>query len=448
MNGFYSNDASQRDATHSYGVRQDCCGRPGFTLIELLVSAAIAMSVMGVVASLFALFGRSASNGQSIVDMSGRMRTAADKLSQDLKGLTVRLLPPANPESATGYFELIEGPVNDAKSSQGDCDDALLFTTRSTTRPFVGRYRSSQLESPVAEVAWFSKASPTQVVSGLTLYTIYRRQLLVTAYVGAEPFFVNGRDTNNQIVGVLPAAYNNYDLSLRVDPVTSALVPNSLADLTLRENRFCHSGVPPVFSSISSSSVFDSTSGREGEDVVLTNVLAFDIRVFDPKAPTRVSSVTTPASGSTPSTTVINTVIYPTDPGWEAGTVAAAPAPSIVGGFVDLGTGSGTTQGSATNTTQTSVLTSPSSNAPFVTTYDTWSTHYESNGIDEDGDGIVDRGTNGVDDNGDLAPDDPSEAEYPPPYAVPLRGIEVRIRCYDPSSKLVRQVTVRQIFSR
>ena len=442
MNGFYSNDASQRDATHSYGVRQDCCGRPGFTLIELLVSAAIAMSVMGVVASLFALFGRSASNGQSIVDMSGRMRTAADKLSQDLKGLTVRLLPPANPESATGYFELIEGPVNDAKSSQGDCDDALLFTTRSTTRPFVGRYRSSQLESPVAEVAWFSKASPTQVVSGLTLYTIYRRQLLVTAYVGAEPFFVNGRDTNNQIVGVLPAAYNNYDLSLRVDPVTSALVPNSLADLTLRENRFCHSGVPPVFSSISSSSVFDSTSGREGEDVVLTNVLAFDIRVFDPKAPTRVSSVTTPASGSTPSTTVINTVIYPTDPGWEAGTVAAAPAPSIVGGFVDLGTGSGTTQGSATNTTQTSVLTSPSSNAPFVTTYDTWSTLYESDGIGDD------LGSNGVDDNGDSAPDDPSEAEDPPPSAVPLRGIEVRIRCYDPSSKLVRQVTVRQIFSR
>ena len=230
MNGFYSNDASQRDATHSYGVRQDCCGRPGFTLIELLVSAAIAMSVMGVVASLFALFGRSASNGQSIVDMSGRMRTAADKLSQDLKGLTVRLLPPANPESATGYFELIEGPVNDAKSSQGDCDDTLLFTTRSTTRPFVGRYNRSPLESPVAEVAWFSKASPTQVVSGLTLYTIYRRQLLVTAYVGAEPFFVKGRDTNNQIVGVLPAAYNNYDLSLRVDPVTSALVPNSLAE--------------------------------------------------------------------------------------------------------------------------------------------------------------------------------------------------------------------------
>ena len=296
----------------------------------------------------------------------------------------------------------------------------------------------------MAEVAWFSKASPTQVVSGLTLYTIYRRQLLVTAYVGAEPFFVNGRDTNNQIVGVLPAAYNNYDLSLRVDPVTSALVPNSLADLTLRENRFCHSGVPPVFSSISSSSVFDSTSGREGEDVVLTNVLAFDIRVFDPKAPTRVSSVTTPASGSTPSTTVINTVIYPTDPGWEAGTVAAAPAPSIVGGFVDLGTGSGTTQGSATNTTQTSVLTSPSNSkyADLVTTYDTWSTLYESDGIGDD------LGSNGVDDNGDSAPDDPSEAEDPPPYAVPLRGIEVRIRCYDPSSKLVRQVTVRQIFSR
>lgn len=38
------------------------------------------------------------------------------------------------------------------------------------------------------------------------------------------------------------------------------------------------------------------------------------------------------------------------------------------------------------------------------------------------------------------------EAETSPPYPYPLRGIEVRIRCYEPSSRQVRQVTVRQTF--
>jgi hypothetical protein len=33
-----------------------------------------------------------------------------------------------------------------------------------------------------------------------------------------------------------------------------------------------------------------------------------------------------------------------------------------------------------------------------------------------------------------------------PPYPVPLRGIEVRIRCYEPSSKQIRQITVRHTF--
>jgi hypothetical protein len=78
--------------------------------------------------------------------------------------------------------------------------------------------------------------------------------------------------------------------------------------------------------------------------------------------------------------------------------------------------------------------------------YDTWSTHYESNGIDDDGDGTADEGTNGIDDNSDGVIDDALEAETSPPYPVPLRGLEVRLRTFEPTSRQVRQVTVRHTF--
>jgi hypothetical protein len=79
-------------------------------------------------------------------------------------------------------------------------------------------------------------------------------------------------------------------------------------------------------------------------------------------------------------------------------------------------------------------------------TYDTWSTHYEANGVDDDRDGLVDEGTDGVDNNNDGVPDDPDEAETFAPYPVRLRGLEVRIRCYDPASKQIRQTTLRHSF--
>jgi hypothetical protein len=80
-------------------------------------------------------------------------------------------------------------------------------------------------------------------------------------------------------------------------------------------------------------------------------------------------------------------------------------------------------------------------------TYDTWSLHYEFNGVDDDGDGVIDEGTDGVDnDSPPNVPDDPAEYETSPPYPVPLRGIEVRIRCYEPTSKQIRQITVRHTF--
>jgi len=88
---------------------------------------------------------------------------------------------------------------------------------------------------------------------------------------------------------------------------------------------------------------------------------------------------------------------------------------------------------------------------PTVPTYDSWSFHYEQDGIDQDralgGWRVaVDQGTNGVDDDGLRGVDDPEEREAPPPYTEPLRGVKISIRVYEPGSRVVRQASVIQDF--
>ena len=72
--------------------------------------------------------------------------------------------------------------------------------------------------------------------------------------------------------------------------------------------------------------------------------------------------------------------------------------------------------------------------------------HYEFNGIDDDGSNGVDQGTNGIDNNSDNVVDDLAEFETAPPYGVPLRGVEIRIRCIEPTSQEVRQITIQHSF--
>ena len=419
----------------------------GFTLVELLVASAIALTVMGAVATLFGIFGRTASQSQAIVDLTDKIRSVAWRMRQDLAGVTVELTPWTRPESNSGYFEMIEGTAKDSDAANGspniaaDMDDVLMFTTRSTSGPFVGKFDSNTIESPTAEVAWFCKTAANQPVSGLTLYNLYRRQLLVTAYVGVEPFLSG----NNSLPGTLATAYATYDISLRLDG--TALYPNALSDLTKRENRFLHTTTFPYafLSATAPNATFDGTA-REGEDIVLSNVIGFDVRVFDPEAPARQRNGFT---------------LYPGDPGYGTASLAGSK-----GSFVDLG---GVARTSTPVPSRTLIgdtfapagATAMGSNGMYVSgtsqtwvsgaslaypTYDTWSMHYEFNGVDDDRDALIDEGTNGLDDNNDGLPDDIGEFETSPPYPVPLRGIEVRIRCYEPSSKQVRQTTIRHTF--
>lgn len=406
--------------------------RNGFTLVELLVSSAIAVSVIAAVASIFAVFARTASNSQAIVDMSGRLRAASNLLRQDLLGSTAPLTPPLAAESGAGYFEIIEGPASDAfriagssrvaitgtDSIQGDVDDVLRFTTQSAT-PFLGRLAAAQIESPIAEVVWSCTPATYQPVPGLVLRNLYRRQFLIFGHVGVSPF------VNNVLTGSsLPAAYDSFDVSLRVDPrASNALVPNSLVDVMRRENR-APTGL-----------VFSSASGRQGEDIVLTNVIGFDVLVFDPDA--------VPRQGGTGAN---QPAIYPHEQGYSTLTISG----SARGGFIDLGclVGTGVTPTILSGTGATNSGLAKTA-VTGTATYDTWTTSRELDAVNDDGDSLTDEGADGADIAGVGIvglPDDEDEQERPPPYAKPLRAIEIRIRCYDPTSREIRQVSVRHQF--
>ena len=416
--------------------------RRGMTLVEMMVATTMTLIIMGIVAQLFGMMGKSVSGSRSTMDMSGQVRGVAHQLRMDLSGITVETLPPVSPERDSGYLEIIEGPMNDISNGltqlTGDCDDVLMFTTRSLDAPFTGRYWTgaavSMMESPTAEVAWFCRRSPVAALSdGTVLYTLYRRQLLVMEYVGLNPFLLNGNSIPYTAIAAL-----DYDLSLRREGAN--LFPNSLGDLTKRENRFLHNSAGTItaaafpfdVSGLVTAAGFNghltgaASDGqqRDGEDVILTNVIAFDVKVFEPYA-------------------------------------AIVGGSGIRGEYVDLGGVGGAVQnvGIAFPAAGVAGFSTPGvrvSNAPrngtlALPTYDTWSTHYEANGLNEDNDTsggspLIDEGTNGADDNADGVPDDPTERETSPPYPVALRGVEIAIRCYDPQSRQVRQVTVRHTF--
>jgi hypothetical protein len=244
-------------------------------------------------------------------------------------------------------------------------------------------------------------------------------------------------------------------------------------------------GINPALNAVTGS---PTPPQRLGEDVILTDVLAFDIRVFDPTVALAVSG---------------NVALTPSDPGYTP-----PSPPTAFGGFVDLGYGGCTSSSRPLNgpLVNTPTLASHFSAYPNAAawyminttsgpgpgsvftqaakllpqTYDTWSWGEEQNGIDDDQNGIIDQGTDGLDDDttigqGSSATSAPNgivddapqitvpyingtpptvtngtisagERETLAPYPFPLRGVQIKIRVYEPDTRQVREVTVVQDF--
>ena len=337
----------------------------------------------------------------------------------------------------------------------GDIDDVLLMTVHNPSEPFVGRLDATNpaaqvAQSPYAEVVWYCR--PVPATSNPRLYTLYRRQRLVLAHPGASPFVANtnpaalndntaapGVDdgTSTPFPNTAPVALlNSTDVSCRVE--NGRLVPNTLGDLTKREHRFLHSGnFPYVFDPNSADLMLGGA--RLGEDIVLTNVIAFDVRVVDRNAEVRRAITNTGADA-----------VIPGDAGWEK---LEETDTVEYGAFVDLNWGQQTNplpftsqllmDGNDFRGLGVAIRNGVSTNLLQRATYDTWSTHYEGNGLDDDGRYGADQGINQMDDNNNGFVDEPEEGETRPPYPTRLWAIEVRMRCYEPASRQIRQVTVR-----
>ena len=181
-----------------------------------------------------------------------------------------------------------------------------------------------------------------------------------------------------------------------------------------------------------------------GQDVMISNALGFDVRVFDPGAPIRAGDA--------------GEAVVPGDPGYLAGFTATNPpptknqlliSPQIIGfgAFVDLGYGIRSAfPNQCYNWSDFSGRPETKSQLPFnpggatthpatkagIYEYCTWSTHYERGG----------NAHSGFDNDDQHGVDDVGERSTCPPYPVPLRGIQVRIRTWDPDSRQVRQVSV------
>jgi hypothetical protein len=398
--------------------------------------------MMGAVITVFGFIGERVTDSRGIIETNQRLRSAAHRLREDLTSITVDAIPWQRPESGQGYLEILEGPLRDAYDASGsinllpggDTDDLLMFTVRSEGEPYRGKFGIGFIESNTAEVVWYVR--PTAgVVTNPPTYTLCRRQFLIVPQAALDAESPRPDET----------FYDRYDVSARITgPKRGDVAANTLGDLTKRENRYKHGpGIPnpqafpfrvnidtPVTGIRAS---FPPGHAREGEEVVLANVLSFNVQVFDPGVAIR-------ANGSA--------ALEPSDPGYR--NMSAAGAGPARGAYMDLGEPVlGSVFGAIDPVAGVKSRLAPSSG---YSTYDTWSFHYEHDGIRQPGAQLpgIDAGTNGLDDNANnpatVGVDDMSERETSPPYPYPLRGLRVKIRVYEPGSKQVREVTVVQSF--
>lgn len=434
-------------------------------------------------------------------------------------------------DSATNEIVTTNGASTDG-GGLGDFDGILALTVKSQGDPFRGRVfnvstnRHETIESEYAEVIWYAIENPADGSLGEPgMRTLYRRVLLIAPWLELpELTSLPGGNIDEQILYF----YQNFDISAQIYQVqvdgtlvpnmSSRLVANTLADLTKRENRFAHrlnidqtslawpfimdqrairffgDGTLANLSSPLQPFGWPPSSGpvdRLGEDVMLNDVLAFDLRVYDPGAPQIVRNAG-PPNGD---------VLEPSDPGWNVfsqneivgfgayvnlgwdpgsalsmdpsgtGTLDPAASNSYTGPFANYVTKYTYNYGDSAQPTEVPL------NGPkplfkdprqpgwhplrptglvfgYPAVYDTWSFHYEHDGLDQDNDGIIDEGANGLDDP--ITPGDPlsavngvddiGEYETSPPYDTPLRGLKVILRAYERDARQIRETSVTHTF--
>jgi hypothetical protein len=424
--------------------------RLGLTLVEMLVAMTASLILFGAVLTIFDILGETVSKSRRTGRLEADLCSLRLQLQQDLAGITANrdakgLLCEVDSGSVTGYFNAIEGPNSDlidylldypppvpagpfnrdsnapgptAQSDDrivGDTDDMLFFTARSAANaPFLGKAGATTVSASQAEVAYF--CTPTPRTSSPRLYTLHRRQLLITGGTNSP---------HNMPFTTWKSFYSQYDLSARreLDGSGNSIVRlNTANDLQQRRNRFAHdplcSGTNLALYPLAPrhpDNVLALTDSRANDDVIATNVLAFDVRLLDPLAVERQSpnllrmqpsdQLYANAANVATSTAVYGDLGFNSFVAFHNGNAA----PGIFSGY---GRAGHILAGSATTSR----------------TYDTWSSFYRTNNQDDDG-------QNGADDPGER-----------PPYAEQVAGIQVILRLYDADTRTVKQATITSSF--
>ena len=424
----------------------------GLTLVEIMIALTMTLIVLGAMMSAFRFASEKMQEGRGVMEMANRLRSAEDLLRNDLGNLTVDPRPYTEAASPNGFLAINEGRFNDASSGAagtsylGDIDDSIGMTVRSADgRRFRGVRNNGAgpvvIESTVAEVWYFTTLndvsdSAVAATGDPTLVQIedsvrlHRRALLIRPDLGVLVSNLPLDDPDPTVDDVDSFVATN-DISVRVEVEPDgeySIVANSLADLALRRNRFAHLAPTLTASNFPNSPTALMTLARlkpNGEDILLTDVAGFDVRVYSPNAEVqRVGGL----------------LLEPGDPGY----VAAGTGGPEVGAFVDLGYKN--TAFTPAETEWFATLPTLGSQLAPTRNYDTWSPLYESDGIDQDGDGIADQGTNGLNDGGTAAPDDDAERETRPPYPFPIRGIQISTRLIEKTTQQVSQSSIIQSY--
>ncbi len=432
--------------------RMNMSKRHGITLIELMIAVVLTLVIIAAMIRAFKASSDQITIGRAAMDMHNQLRSVVETLRSDLQNATCVPRVRGINDERSGYFEYVEGFEHDhdhfdplSNSYLGDHDDILALTVRSTDRPFRGRYYDETtmstvyVESYLAEVVWWAvyentNGNVTAPPNSVPIedygdnVRLYRRVLLIRPDLATS-------ETN------FDTFYAGNDVSVRRDLATGDLVMNSLEDLSDRKNRFAHdtSTFPHEFIP----GLLDSrplTGDFEGEDLMLAWATSFDIKVFSPN-----TTVFLP-DGSTVSS--IGQVVEPTDPGYGPLETAYPPGANpglypAAGGYVDLGhTGIPNNNewfdGAAFENGYTFA------NYPF--TYCTWTAAYESDGVSQDGDALVDEGLDGLDNDNANGVDDNLERETQPPYPYPIRSIQVTVRMIETKTNQVIQKSVKESF--
>lgn len=483
--------------------------RHGLTLVELMVASTLGLMLVIGVLEAFRQITDSVTKGRATVQISGQLRNITNVMRADFKGITVQAVPNTPAGAGMGYFEIIEGIDNDFVNTNfgldnltGDTDDVIMFTSRRLEDPFSGRIEGRLLDSTRnfeiinssnAEVIYWLEPRNTEFLrdgldnnnngttdealegqlgvlqhNGMPLATLRRRALLIRPDLNGPQGVLLQPNGTPYPASSAAVFLNNNDISIRVNN-NGTISANSLADLTMRQNRVAHIPAGVVNNNVDTNFPYPFSHARlpfqtgiaMGEDVVMDQVLAFDIRVYDPQA----RNLRAPT---------LDTALTPGDPGYESAVIGGARVVGL-GAYVDLGYAQPYTitnnapvfvqqcQAMSTfswlpdpksqlrNTMLPPLLPTNPKYFQFgnYRTYDTWTIEYERDGLNQNSgaNNLIDEGLNGLDDNATGGVDDTQESETAPPYPYPLRGFQVIVRAFQNSQQQLRQFTVSHDFT-